>query len=70
MAQIGRNELVRVTADLNSLLQDVLGDLQPEVDSRQIEWHVGNLPAVECDPGLMKQVFANLLSNAVKYTRR
>jgi light-regulated signal transduction histidine kinase (bacteriophytochrome) len=24
---------------------------------------------VECDPGLMKQVFANLLSNAVKYTR-
>jgi len=25
---------------------------------------------VNCDPGLIKQVFANLLSNAVKYTRR
>ena len=28
-----------------------------------------HLPFVECDPGLMKQVFQNLLSNAVKFTR-
>jgi signal transduction histidine kinase len=70
MAQIGRKELVRVTTDLNSLLQDVLGDLQPEFENRQIDWQIGNLPSVECDPGLIKQVFANLLSNAVKYTRR
>jgi signal transduction histidine kinase len=25
--------------------------------------------SLNCDPGLMKQVFTNLLSNAVKYTR-
>ena len=36
---------------------------------RTIEWQVGKLPFVECDPSLMKQVFANLLSNAVKFTR-
>jgi light-regulated signal transduction histidine kinase (bacteriophytochrome) len=28
------------------------------------------LPQVECDEGLIKQVFANLISNAVKYTRQ
>ena len=28
-----------------------------------------SLPVLNCDSGLMKQVFANLLSNAVKYTR-
>src|SRR5204862_739825 len=27
------------------------------------------LPVIDCDSGLMKQVFANLLANAVKYTR-
>jgi light-regulated signal transduction histidine kinase (bacteriophytochrome) len=27
------------------------------------------LPTANCDPGLMKQVFANLLSNALKYSR-
>jgi light-regulated signal transduction histidine kinase (bacteriophytochrome) len=47
-----------------------LQDLQQECEGRQIEWRIGALPVVNCDPGLIKQVFANLLSNAVKYTRR
>jgi signal transduction histidine kinase len=70
MAQIGRKELARVTTDLNSLLKDVVADLQPEFEGRQIDWHIGDLSSVECDAGLVKQVFANLISNAVKYTRR
>jgi signal transduction histidine kinase len=70
LAQIGRKELVLVSTDLNSLVADALSDLQPECGGRQIDWRIGNLPSVECDPGLVKQVFANLLSNAVKYTRR
>ena len=56
--------------NLNSLLQDVRADLQPECQDRQIEWLIGELSSVECDPGLIKQVFANLISNAVKYSRR
>jgi signal transduction histidine kinase len=70
MAQVSRKELVCVITDLNSLLKDVLADLQPEFADRQIDWHIGDLSAAECDPGLLKQVFANLISNAVKYTRR
>jgi light-regulated signal transduction histidine kinase (bacteriophytochrome) len=34
-----------------------------------VEWRLGRLPFVDCDPALIKQVFANLLSNAVKFTR-
>jgi light-regulated signal transduction histidine kinase (bacteriophytochrome) len=30
---------------------------------------VAELPTVEGDPGLLRQVFANLLSNSVKYSR-
>jgi signal transduction histidine kinase len=70
MAQIGRLALVCVPTDLNSLVGEVLVDLQPECGSRQIDWHIGALPSVECDPGLIRQVFTNLLSNALKYTRR
>jgi signal transduction histidine kinase len=70
MGQIGRQELVCLVTDLNSLLKDALLELQPECEGRQIDWRIGDLPSVECDAGLMKQVFTNLLSNAVKYTRR
>jgi len=55
---------------LNALLQSALRDLELECAQRQIEWHIGELPIVGCDTGLIKQVFANLLSNAIKYTRR
>src|SRR5713226_9349377 len=58
----------RLITGLNSLVQEVLRDLKPETGDRNILWQLGDLPFVECDPGLMKQVFYNLLSNAAKYT--
>ena len=69
LAQIGRKELVCIATDLDSLLKDVLVAMQPEYDGRQIDWKIGELHSIECDPGLVKQVFTNLLSNAVKYSR-
>ena len=69
LARVGRQELRRQPTPLGRLVDEVLADLQPETTGRKLEWHIEPLPAVECDPGLMKQVFANLLSNAVKYTR-
>ena len=70
LGQLGRQTLICSPTDLNCLLQSALQDLQQECEGRQIEWRIGALPVVNCDPGLIKQVFANLLSNAVKYTRR
>jgi signal transduction histidine kinase len=70
MAQIGRTNLACVATDLNALLKDVVTDLQPECEGRQVDWKIGNLSSVDCDPGLMKQVFVNLISNALKYSRR
>ena len=69
LAHVGRQEPQLQLAGLHSLAQEVLRDLKHETDGRNIEWRVGGLPFVDCDPGLMKQVFYNLLSNAAKYTR-
>jgi light-regulated signal transduction histidine kinase (bacteriophytochrome) len=69
LARIGRQELRRQPTPLSGLVDEVVADLQNETAGRTLEWRIEPLPAVECDPGLMKQVFANLLSNAVKYTR-
>ena len=69
LARIGRQDLRRQATALNSLVDEVLADLKPEANGRQVEWKVGRLPFVECDPALMKQVLYNLASNALKYTR-
>jgi len=69
LARISRQEVRRQVAGLGLLVAEVVADLEPETDGRQIEWRIGQLPFADCDPALMKQVFANLLSNAVKYTR-
>jgi PAS domain S-box-containing protein len=69
LARIGRQELRRQPTPLRRLVDEVVIDLERETAGRKLEWHIEELPAVECDPGLMKQVFANLLANAVKYTR-
>jgi|GEM_PF-826017 PAS domain S-box-containing protein len=69
LARLDRREMALKMTPLSSLVQNVVQGLKPETAGRQIEWHIGSLPSVHCDPGLMQQVFANLLSNAVKYTR-
>jgi light-regulated signal transduction histidine kinase (bacteriophytochrome) len=70
MGRIGRQELACRPTDLNSLVESARLDLEAECKGRQIDWRVGELPSLECDPGLMKLVLTNLLSNAVKYTQR
>ncbi len=69
LARLGRKELTLQVTGLSSLAEEVAAELKAENAGRAIEWKLEPLPFVECDPGLMKQVFANLLSNAVKYTR-
>ena len=69
LARVGRRDLSLQVSGLKSVVDEVIAELAPECEGRKIEWKVGNLPFVECDPGLIKQVFQNLLSNAVKFTR-
>lgn len=69
LSRIGRRELERQATDLNDLVRHVIQDLPSESGKRKIDWRVGSLPEMECDPGLVKLVFTNLLSNAVKFTR-
>jgi light-regulated signal transduction histidine kinase (bacteriophytochrome) len=69
LSRVNRKELIRQATGLKSLADEAVKELQPDTEGRQIEWRIANLPFVECDPTLMKQVFVNLLSNAVKFTR-
>ncbi len=68
-SRMGRQEMKRRPAELNVLVNDIVAEIKHETKDRRIDWKIGSLPEVSCDPSLMKLVFINLISNAVKFTR-
>ena len=69
MAMLRRQSLQLHQSELNPIVDEVIAMLQPECDGRDVKWCVAKLPALDCDPILMAQVFQNLLGNALKYSR-
>jgi len=69
LARVGRYALNRQTTQLNPVISEVIAMLEPDTAGREVQWKIAELPAVECDPILVKQIFQNLLTNALKFTR-
>lgn len=68
-SRLSRQPLHRREVNMTKLVRNVIDDLAPEREGRQIDIQAGALPDCWGDPALLKQVWVNLLSNAVKYTR-
>lgn len=69
LARVGRRDLTLQVTGLKSVVEEVIASLKPDVGDRQVDWKIADLPYVDCDAALMKQVFQNLLSNSLKFTR-
>jgi signal transduction histidine kinase len=68
-SRMGRAEMRRGKVDLNSLADEVIRELEGETKGRNVVWKRAELPVVEGDFALLRQVFVNLFSNALKYSR-
>jgi light-regulated signal transduction histidine kinase (bacteriophytochrome) len=69
LARVRRQEVQRMPVPLRELVDQVISESGRETSGRDIKWVIGELPIIEGDASLMKQVLVNLVSNAVKYTR-
>jgi PAS domain S-box-containing protein len=69
LARVGRQAVVRQESDLNAIATEVIAMLEPDLQGREVKWVIAELPLMECDPVLVKQIFQNLLANALKFTR-
>jgi PAS domain S-box-containing protein len=69
-SRLSRQPVNKQLVDTGKLVRDILEELNPRQQGRQVEIHIGNLPSCQGDAALLKQVWVNLLSNALKYTRK
>jgi signal transduction histidine kinase len=68
--QSGRLPLKPQPVDLRALLEDVLEELRPEAEARQLSLGFQAPAALELitDPRLLRLVMSNLVSNGIRYT--
>jgi signal transduction histidine kinase len=68
-SRLSRKELEASSVDMHGLASDVFKQLEPALADQKIEFNLSQLPPINGDPALIRQVFVNLLSNAAKYSR-
>jgi signal transduction histidine kinase len=69
LTRVGRQTVTMQVTGLSSIVKELLMTLLPETEGRKVDWKIGELPFVECDPTLVRLVFQNLMTNALKYSR-
>ena len=67
---ISTTESAYVKTDLNSILQNVLTDLDLLISEKQAVVSIGEMPAVRGVPVLITQLFNNLFSNSLRFANK
>ena len=69
-SRLGRAAVNRVEVDFALLVQAVVAQLDHDTKGRNVDWVIApDLPMVQGDPLLLREVWTNLLGNALKYSR-
>jgi light-regulated signal transduction histidine kinase (bacteriophytochrome) len=69
-SRIGRAEAQMTLVNLDQLVKEVLSEVRPETEGRDIVWRIDSLPSCYGDRSMLRIALVNLVSNAIKFTRQ
>lgn len=65
---LSREDLRASQVALQPLVNEVRRELMKAFPGREVDWHVGDLPAVHGEREVLRQVFTEVIHNALKFT--
>jgi signal transduction histidine kinase len=69
-SKIAVDKAAFVETNMNTLIEEVLVDLDEEIRNKSAKVSVDKLPMLSVNPGLIKPLFQNLIGNALKYSKK
>ena len=69
-SHLGRQQIKKVPVDAAATARHAFTEAASQENKESIHFTVGELPAVQADAALLRQVFINLFSNAIKFSRQ
>jgi PAS domain S-box-containing protein len=70
LSRLERHSLNIQLVSPKAIVEQVLDELRPALNDRQVKISVSELPSVKADPLMLRQIYLNLISNALKFTRQ
>ena len=67
-SRLSKQDIFRGTINMNELVRNIVAELTELEPKRKFDIQIRELPKVEGDKNMLKQLFFNLVSNAIKYT--
>jgi PAS domain S-box-containing protein len=67
LSRAGHREFLMEKLNAGAIVQETVGSLAHEIQSRKIGLEIGPLPRITSDRAAIGQIFGNLLDNAIKY---
>lgn len=67
-SRTGRIVINLVKVDMNDVIDEVLTAISGDIEGKNIEWKITDLPLTACDAVMIKLVWVNLILNAIKFS--
>lgn len=68
-SRMGRAEMMHTDCDLKSIVLEAVQRVSADMQDREVEWIIPELPVIHGDPSMLRLAMLNLIGNAFKYTR-